>query len=129
SNKSRSPDRRFSFSSSPMTPQSNPSAISLLMTPPDIPGSPSTASTAPTEYGGDPDFISLPPAIIEKKKRRSTDPLHEPKTRKWNNNETNDDGTMTRSIYEGNGANFFFTPNKKQQISSENFRPIENSNN
>ncbi len=40
SNKSLSPDRRFSFSSSPVTPQSNPSATSLLMTPPDMPGSP-----------------------------------------------------------------------------------------
>ncbi|CAB4394230.1 unnamed protein product [Rhizophagus irregularis] len=127
SNKSRSPDRRFSFSSSPVTPQSNPSAISLLMTPPDIPGSPSTASTAPTEYGGDPDYIPLPPVIVEKKKRRSTDPLHELKAKKWNNNETNDDGKMSRSMSEGSGVNFFFaSPNKKQQISSENYRPVEN---
>src|SRR5204862_2252744 len=44
SNKSHSPDRRFSFSSSPVTPQTNPSAISLLMTHPDIPGSPTTTS-------------------------------------------------------------------------------------
>jgi len=130
SNKSRSPDRRFSFSSSPVTPQSNPSAISLLMTPPDIPGSPSTASTAPTEYGGDPDYIPLPPAITEKKKRRSTDPLHELKTKKWNNNEANDDGKMSRSMSEGSGMNFFFTPsNKKQPISSESYRPVENNRN
>jgi len=129
SNKSRSPDRRFSFSSSPVTPQSNPSAISLLMTPPDVPGSPSTTSTAPTEYG-DPDYIPLPPAITEKKKRRSTDPLHELKTKRWNNNETNDDGKMSRSMSEGNGVNFLFTsPNKKQHISSENYRPVGNSSN
>ncbi|CAI2164981.1 15945_t:CDS:2 [Funneliformis geosporum] len=131
SSKSRSPDHRFSFSSSPATPQSNPSSTSLLMTSPEIPSSPSTISTMPTEYGGDPDFISLPPAITEKKKRRSTDPLRDLKSRRWRSNEANDDdGTMTRSISEGGGMNFFFTPQtKRQQISSENFRPTESNSN